>query len=293
MLLVTGPTGNVGAEVAKLMIQERPVPFRLAAHNPDKLKKLYGDDIPVCQFSYDDRSTWDALIEGVDTVFLLFPLPNPRNINHWMTPFIDKLVEHQVKHIIYLAVPGSDKQKIVPHYSVERHIEASGIPYTFLHCTYFMQNFCRGISTHGIDIVDHHELFIPAADGKMTVVDARDVAEVVRNIVLDPSAHQNRTYTLNGPENIDMYEVADALTDALGYKVTYTRPSPAHFIGRMIKRHVKWDVILFMTIVYRLTRQGSNAQSTDDLEKLLGRPPRTIRDFTHEEKWRWETRTWT
>lgn len=294
MLLVTGCTGNVGAQVAKLMIEEKPLPFRLAAHNPDKLKKLYGDDIPVMQFSYNDRATWGPILDGIDTVFLVFPLPHPRTVYTWMKPFIDELARHKrIKHIIYLDVPGADKHKIVPHYPVERHIEASGIPYTFLRCTYFMQNLCRGISTHGIDIVDHNELFIPASTGKMTVVDARDVAEVVRNIALHPEQHQKQAYTLAGPENIDMFTVADALSQSLNRKITYTNPNPLRFIWRMFRRGVKWDVILFMTIVYRLTRQGSNAQESHDLERLLKRRPRNIYQFVEEEKWRWETQTWT
>mgnify|MGYP000539258719 CR=1 FL=1 len=293
MLLVTAPTGNVGAEVAKLMIEERPLPFCLAAHNPQKLIKLYGEGIPVVKFSYADPSTWDAVLEDVDVVFLVFPLPQPRTVNTWMKPFIDELARRDIKHLIYLDVPGADKEKLVPHYHVERHIESTGIPYTFLRCTYFMQNLCRGISTHGVDIVEHKEIFIPAADGKMTVIDARDVAEVIRNIVFDYEAHQNRAYTLAGPENLDMYAIADALSDALGERITYPKPNPLHFIWRMWRRGVKWDVILFMTIIYRLTRQGSNAQCSNDLEHLLKREPRTIHDFAHEEKWRWETQTWT
>lgn len=293
MLLVTAPTGNVGAQVAKQMIEEQPIPFRLAAHNPDKLRKLYGDQIPVVKFSYADSVTWDAVLQDIEVVFLVFPLPQPRTVNTWMKPFIDELARRDIKHVIYLDVPGSDTQKVVPHYHVERHIEASGIPYTVLRCTYFMQNFCRGISSHGVDIVERGELFIPAADGKMTLIDARDVADVVCTIAQNPDQHANLAYTLAGPDDLDMVAVAEALSDGLGRQITYTNPHPLHFVWRLWRRGVRWDVVLFMSIIYRLTRQGSNAQASNDLEKLLERSPYTIHDFVRDEKWRWETQTWT
>lgn len=293
MLLVTAPTGNVGGEVAKYCVENDPMPYRLAAHTPSKLTKLYGDDIPVVKFSYADRSTWDAALEDVDRVFLVFPLPQPRNVDRWMKPFIDELVKREVKHIVYLDVPGADKHKIVPHYGVERYLEQCGVPYTFLRCTYFMQNLCRGISTHGVDIMDHNELFVPASDGRMTVIDARDVAEVAIKIMQNPDPHRNCAYTLAGPENINMEETAEILADVLEKPIRYTNPNPVHFAYRMWRRGVKWDVILFMSIVYRLTRQGSNAQTSDELEMLLGRPAKNMRQFVEEEKWRWETCTWT
>ncbi len=293
MFLVTGPSGNVGMEVARLAIEERPLPYRIAAHHPEKLKKKYGDDVSAQYFDYNDRESWSPILDGVDTVFLVFPTPHPSTINKWMTPFIDEMTRCSVKHIIYLDVTAAADSKAVPHYHVERHIEASGIGYTFLRSSYFMQNFCRGLSTHGVDIVDHHELFIPAGTGKMTLLDGRDVAEVVMKIAKEPEAHKNTAYTLNGPENLDMYETAKVFSEVFGQEIRYVRPSMPQFWWRLWRRGVKWDVIVFMTIVYTLTRQGQNAPQSDDLDKLLGRSPRTLRQFVQEEKWRWDTRTWT
>jgi uncharacterized protein YbjT (DUF2867 family) len=293
MLLLTAPTGNVGAEVVRLMMQEKPMPFRIAAHRPENIKRIYGEDAPVVRFDYDDRSTWDAVLEGVDKVFLVFPLPKPRTIKRWMFPFIDAMAQCGVKHVVYLDVTAAKDKEFVPHYHVERHIEQSGIPYTFLRASYFMQNLCRGLSTHGVDIVEHDEVFIPAGKGKMTLLDARDVAEAVVNIMKHPEPHQNRAYVLAGPEDIDMYQVAAVFSEVFERSIRYTNPNALQFIWRLFRRGVKWDVIGFMTIVYSVTRQGSNSDFSPDLEQLIGRKPRTVRQFVEEEKWRWNTRAWT
>ncbi|MDX2160283.1 MAG: SDR family oxidoreductase [bacterium] len=293
MLLLTAPTGNVGAEVVKLMMQDKPIPFRIGAHRPENIKRMYGDDAPAVYFDFDDRSTWDAVLDGVDKVFLVFPLPMPRNVKRWMIPFIDEMVKRGVKHVVYLDVTAAKDSEVVPHYHVERYLESSGIAYTFLRSSYFMQNLCRGLSTHGVDIVENDELFIPAGNGTMTFLDARDVAEAVVNIMKNPEPHENKAYLLAGPEDIDMKQVASIFSDVFGRPIRYTNPNALQFAWRLFRRRVKWDVIGFMTIVYTITRRGQNSDFSPDLENLLGRKPRNMRQFVTEEKWRWDTRTWT
>ena len=60
MLVIIGPTGNVGAEVAEIVVNhDPPMDYRLAAHNPPKLIEKYGETVSVVYFDYDDRSTWN------------------------------------------------------------------------------------------------------------------------------------------------------------------------------------------------------------------------------------------
>ncbi len=224
---------------------------------------------------------------------MLFPLPSPRTVNTRMKPFIDAAVAAGTKHIVYVAVPGADTQKIVPHYAVERYIEESGVPYTFLHPTYFMQNLCRSISTHGVDIMDHDEIFVPAKDGKTTFIDARDVAEVALEIINNPQPHAGKMYVLSGPELLDFDQVAELFSEVMGREITYADPSYPSFWWRMWRRGLIWDVIGFMTIVYYLARSGKNAQQKDTLLAMLGREPIRMRQFIEDYLPRWENRDWT
>ncbi len=293
MLVIIGPTGNVGAQVADLVVADPPMPYRLAAHNPPKLIEKYGENANIVRFDYDDRSTWPDVLADVETLFLLFPLPSPRTVNTRMKPFIDAAVAAGVTHIVYVAVPGADTQKIVPHYAVERHIEASGVPYTFLHPTYFMQNLCRSISTHGVDIMDHDEIFIPAKDGKTTFIDARDVAEVAVDIIKNPQPHAGKTYVLSGPELLDFHDVAEIFSEVMGRNITYANPSYPRYWWRMWRRGLTWDVIGFMTIVYYLSRTGKNARQTPTLRQMLDREPTRMKQFVKDYLPRWENREWT
>lgn len=288
MIVITGPTGNVGAELVSLLAAQDRLDHRIAAHDPARFPGL-----PAVAFDYDDPATFDAVLDGVSTLFLLFPLPHPRTVRTRMIPFIDAAKRAGCRHIVYVTVPGADHLKVVPHHAVERHIESTGIPHTFLRCGFFMQNLCRKISTHGVDIMERGELFIPGGKGRTTFLDSRDVAAVALDVLRDPEAHRNRAYTLTGPESLTLYQAADLLSQALGRPVTYTRPSLPRFWLRLTRRGVTWDTLLFMSIVYTLTRTGRNEPLTDELPELLGRPATTFPQWAADYRDRFETRAWT
>jgi uncharacterized protein YbjT (DUF2867 family) len=278
VIVVTGPNGNVGTELVRMLIADGTLAFRIAANTPAKIDRLYGPDVPKVRFSFADRSTWDATLDGVSTLFLLFPLPHPRTARTWMVPFVEAAAKAGARHIIYVSVPTAGETKFVPHYRVERAIEASGVAFTHLRASYFAQNLIRDITTHAVDIARDDEILIPAGRGVTTFVDSRDVAEVAVAIMRDPAPHAGQAYVLTGPEALDFHQVAGLLTEVLGRPIAYREPSMWRF-WRTVGPRVTWDTLLFMTGVYWLTRRGRNAPITDTLEQLLGRPPRTMRQF--------------
>jgi len=281
MILVTGPNGNVGTELVRMLIADGTLPFRIAANTPSKIEALYGPDAPKVKFSFADRTTWDSALAGVSLVFLLFPLPHPGTARSWMLPFIAAAKAAGVKHIIYLSVPTAGTSKIVPHYTVERAIEASGLDYTFLRAAFFSQNLIRDITTHAVDIATSNEIIVPAGDGLTGFVDSRDVAEVAVNVMRNPKAHAGQIYVLTGPELLDFHEVAAIMTEELGRPIAYREPSIFRF-WRTVGPRVTWDTLLFMIAVYVMTRRGKNKDMTDTLPRLLGRAPRTMRDFVRD-----------
>jgi len=192
-----------------------------------------------------------------------------------------------------VSVFGADRARFIPHHKVEAALRASSMSWTMLRCSFFMQNLHRSISTHGTDIVERDELFIPAGRGRTSFIDARDVAEVAAVVVGNPAAHRNALYHLTGPAALTMDEVAAALTTALGAPVTYTHPGLVHFAAWLRQRGVGWDIIGLMSVLYTLTRLGRNQPITDEVRQLLGRPPRTLEQFLRDSAWRWQQQSWT
>jgi uncharacterized protein YbjT (DUF2867 family) len=247
----------------------------------------------VCEFDFFDRATWPATLNGVRTMFLLFPLPGNRAARQAVIPFVEAAQQAGCLHVVYVSVFGADRARFVPHYKVEAALRESSMSTTILRCGFFMQNLHRAISTHGTDIVERAELFIPAGRGLTSFIDARDAADVAALALTDPTTHRDRIYHLTGPTTLSMHQVAKALTCALGFPVRYTHSGLVRFAARLRRRGVGWDTIGFMAAVYTLTRLGANQPITDEVAELLGRPPRTLEQFLRDNAWRWRERAWT
>lgn len=294
MLLITGPSGNVGHELVEVLRASSPTQgWRVASRHPEELRRPLGDDAQVVEFDFFDRSTWPTALRGVRSLFLLFPLPGNRAAREAVIPFVHAAQDAGCEHVVYVSVFGADRARFIPHYKVEAALKVSGMSATILRCSFFMQNLHRSISTHGTDIVERGELFIPAGAGRTTFLDARDAADVAALALTDPAAHRDRVYHLTGSAALGMAEVAEALSSALGYPVTYSHPGLLRFAARLRRRGVGWDTIGFMSAVYTLTRFGQNQPITDEVETLLGRPPRTLAEFLRDSAWRWREQAWT
>lgn len=295
MLLITGPSGNVGDELTDLLAKragERP--WRVAGRHPDALReRLVGTGAETVELDFFDPSTWPEALAGVRTLFLLFPLPSNRAARRGIIPFLRTAELAGCEHVVYVSVFGADRARFIPHHKTEQAMFAGQMSWTVLRCGFFMQNLHRSISTHGTDIVDHGELFVPAGRGRTTFLDARDAAVVALDALLRPERHRDVVHHLTGPEALSMDEVAVALSTELGYPVRYTDPNLVRFAARLRRRGVGWDTIGFMSGVYTLTRSGLNHPVTDEVESLLGRPPRDLSTFLHDNAWRWRDRAWT
>lgn len=288
MLLITGPSGNVGHELVDLLSTRPDLEFRVASRQTPQPRGT----VNTCAMDFFDRSTWESALTGVDRLFLLFPLPGNRAAREAIIPFIAAAERAGCRHVVYVSVFGADRARIVPHYKVEAALRRSSMTWTVLRCSFFMQNLHRSLSTHGDDI-SRGELFIPAGRGRTTFLDARDAAAVAARILSDPGGHLNTVYELTGPAALTMDDVAAELSEALGHPVRYTDPGLITFARRLRRRGVRWGIIMFMSAVYTLTRLGLNQPITDDVASLLGRPPRTLTEFLTDSAWRWHERAWT
>lgn len=294
MLVITGPSGNVGHElVERLRTTLPPAAWRVVGRHPEQLAARLGGDAQVARFDFFDRDSWPAALNGVRSLFLLFPLPGNRAARQAVIPFVAAAQQAGCTHVVYVSVFGADRAAFIPHYKVEAALRDSAMSTTVLRCSFFMQNLHRNISTHGTDIVEHGELFIPAGRGLTSFIDARDAADVAAAALIHPEQHRDRVYHLTGPAALSMDEVAAEITEALGYPVRYTHPGLVRFATRLRRRGVGWDAIGFMAVVYTLTRLGQNQPITDEVHHLLNRPPRTLRQFLADSAWRWRERAWT
>lgn len=272
-ILVTGARGNVGSEVLKALAAAA-VPARAAERTSAPAGMRLGDMAEPVVFDFERPATFGPALDGIERVFLVRP-PAISDVRRLIFPFIDAAQRAGVRQIVFLSLLGAQHNRFVPHYKIEQHIEAAGIPFTFLRASFFMQNFS---TTHRAEIAERNEIAVPAGKGATSFVDARDVAAVAA-LALTGDGHANRAYDLTGGEALDYYQVAAQFSAVLGRQITYRNPSLLQFILRQRAQGLEWQFAMIMAAIYSTARLGLAGRIADDVPRLLGRPAITLQQF--------------
>jgi uncharacterized protein YbjT (DUF2867 family) len=104
-VLVTGVTGTIGRDVAKLL-SKNAVPVRAGVRDQTKARKQFGTDIALATFDFEDAASFPGALKGAEKVFLLPPLmPNQVEVAN---AFVDAARRTGVRHIVKLSAIGAD-----------------------------------------------------------------------------------------------------------------------------------------------------------------------------------------
>ena len=270
-ILVTGATGTVGTPLVRAL-SDAEAAVRVATRDPERVRDAFGDGPEPVEFDLGRPETWGAALADVDRLFLLYP---PGSAVGDVREFVDAAERVGVGHVAFLSILGAEKLPFLPHRRIEAHLAQTGMAHTFLRASWFTQNLSE---IHRTEIVDRDELFVPAGDGVLSFTDARDVAAVAARVLAE-SGHEGRAYDLTGPAALDFDEVAAVFSDVFDRRIEYADPSRLAFARQMYRRGFSPGFVAFMVAEYSVVRLGRSGRTTGDVEAVLGRPPRTVREF--------------
>lgn len=283
-ILITGATGNVGPETLRELMKSPEknqfdviAGLRTTSEATDKLS-VQPDGVAALDFA--DAATFDTSLTGVSRVLLVRP-PQLADVDKYFKPFVDAMKRAGVRQVVFLSLQGVENNQLTPHHKIEKLIVESGLPFTFLRPSFFMQNLS---TTHRDEIRFRDEIFIPAGNGRTSFVDVRDIGAVA---ALALTSHTtdfvNRSFELTGSEALTYSEVATILSEVLGRKITYHDPSIIRFIWQKWHREkMPLGFTMIMVALYTVAKLGKAGGLTQTTEQLLHRPPITFRQFAHD-----------
>jgi len=169
MILVTGAGGTVGQILIKTLLAQGS-PFRAAYHSLAKATAAQARRIETAIIDMHQPETLPPALEAMETVFLLGS--GVRGQEEMEVNLVDAAKSENVKRIVKLSAWAAAQEQYrvaVIHRAVERHIEASGLAWTFLRPNGFMQNFLHMAE----QIRAQGAIYMPAGDALISHVDAR------------------------------------------------------------------------------------------------------------------------
>ncbi|ASL47103.1 NAD(P)H azoreductase [Burkholderia sp. AD24] len=287
-ILVTGSTGVIGKQVLA-HLNGGGADVRALTRAPEKAQFPAG--VSAVQGDLSDVDGLRRAMQGVSTLFLLAP-----NAPDELTQALQALSvarEAGVKGVVYLSVFKGAEYVDVPHFTgkhtVERMIEHLDIPATVLRPAYFIQNDVRQkepLLTHGV-------YGMPIGVKGISMVDVRDIGEVAALELLRRERSANRlpreTYELVGPDVIDAETVVSIWADVLQRSVRYGGDDLDLLEQRMKAVAPAWLAYDMRLMMSRYQQDGAAASEAEveRLAALLGRQPRSYRDFAVETAAAW------
>lgn len=280
MILISGATGGIGGEICRLL-KEAGTPFRALCRRKEQAHGFEAKGIDAVLGDFDRPETLASALQGIETMFLITP-PTPQQVDQ-ETAAIDAAKRAGVQRIVKISASDSNVRSPVPwaksHALIDHHLRASGIGWTILKPTAFMQNFLwfKDPIAKG---------FLPQVTGSGSVswVDTRDVARVAAT-VLTEDGHDGATYFLTGPETLDMKEATARLAKVLGHKVRYLDlPTPLFRAILRLTGNSKWMAKGLVVQFDDVVAGHHDIDPTFEIEHLTGKPPHGFTQFLEEHR---------
>ena len=269
-ILVLGATGNVGRPLVKALVA-RGEAVKAASRNGKPVEGAEG-----VVFDVIDPMTFPDAFEGVDRAFVLLPT-GYTEAKALLLPLIEAAATRGVK-VVFQSVFGVDADDSIPYRQVEIALEKSGVPYVILRPNWFTDNFLTfwkgGIDAGGV-------IALPAADGKSSFIDVRDIADSAV-AALTSDRFDGQAFNLTGPEALGYAEAAALIASAIGRPVTYVAIDDDAFVDNLMGAGVPEVYARFLASIFHPVREGWAAAVTGDVPKLTGHPARSVAAWVKE-----------
>ncbi|SNT11117.1 Uncharacterized conserved protein YbjT, contains NAD(P)-binding and DUF2867 domains [Asanoa hainanensis] len=273
-ILITGANGAVSREVIRELAGKTPV--RALVRDKSRATDLDGVEYVVGDLDHPD--TLGPAFAGIRTVWLLNamgPMAPSQSMNAvWAAK------QAGVKHIVRMSAIGAAFDAPTRngrlHALSDVELQNSGIPWTILRPSHFMQNLFGSVGDG--------ELNGLIGESKVGFIDIRDIAAVAAEILQRPEPHTGKIYTLTGPESLSLYEVAEEFGRTLDRPVRYVSDSPEETLARLLAYGIdRWmsEVLAEYRVAYGA---GWGDFANDHVASVVGRQPRSLAAFARDHR---------
>jgi uncharacterized protein YbjT (DUF2867 family) len=286
-LVLISNAGDVGRTVLD-QLRAWDVPARVMVRRDDARAaelRVLGAEVVVGDLTRPE--TVAAALEGVGRMYFAMPVSPDQLLAATVVASVareqgelDGLVDMSqmtVSQMTATSTGESHQQRL--HWLSEQVLDWSGLPVVHIRPTAFLDNpLFTTLAARSIR--DNGTIALPFGTGRTSPVAVDDVARVVATVLRDPAPHVGHVYELTGPRTVDMTEMAEEFSRALGRPVSYVDVPLDRWRSEVLaKAGLPPHTEQHIATMARLHRENRYDRASDDVERVTGVPARTIEAF--------------
>lgn len=274
-ILVTGGTGKTGRYVVE-SLQRRGVAFKVAARNPPQSSNSV-------RFDWMDEQTFDGALVGVDAVYLVAPAGVPDPLPP-MSGFISRALQNGVRRFVLLSSSAIPIDGPVQG-GVHRFLADNASEWAVVQPSWFFENFTE--MHHAATIKREDCVYSATGDAAIAFIGAADIAEAsVACLTADQSL--NSGIILTGPTSHSYDEMAGIISRQAGREIRHVRLDPLDLARKFTEFGLDENYSNILAQLDNFLAGGSEARTTDAVERLTGRSAQSFSAFAeaHKDSWK-------
>lgn len=299
-IIVTGASGQFGNAAARMLLDRvPPEDLVLLSRTPEKLAEFAEAGAQVRRADFDDPASLRPAMEGGERMLLISTVRVGSRVEQH-TNAVEAAAAKGVRHVVYTSIlgcgaPGNPSVEQFDHLATERMIERSGLAWTHLRDSLYAEAVATAMAIPALTAGRKPE---NAGQGRVPIV-SRDDCVATAVGVLTQDGHANKAYDVTGPELWTLPD-AMALVSRMAGKPIEIEPVDdegmyAYFDSLGVPRKAS-DVIPDGPIPWasegmvtfgQSIREGFMDIESDDVERITGRPPRTLRSVLEQYREAW------
>ena len=288
MILVTGATGVSGSFIIREFARQN-TQVRALVRSRAKARAI--EAFPTMEIVEGNMlwpETLGAALDGVDRVLMISSAAE--QMLETQCTFIDAAKSAGVRHIIKLSGKGSGIgyntklfRTVRLHEEIERYLEGSGLAWTHLRPSQFMQFYFPGAPAMNFTA---NTLSLPMENAKLSPVDIEDIANVAFAL-LHSEGHEGKSYEMTGPEALTMAEVAEQVSQATGRTIEYVNITLEEYRRAILAAGTSPERADGFVEIWSERRRCGESRVDLRAHETFGVSPTTFAEFARRNAARW------
>lgn len=290
-IVITGASGQYGRTAIELLLQKMPAEqLILMTRTPAKLEEYAQRGCRIRRGDFDDPASLVEAFEGADRLLLISGTRVGKRIAQHKAA-IEAAEKAGVRHLVYTSFIAITKHNpsvaVQDHLVTEDMIRASSLEWTIMRDAHYADAM---IVNAGPNFIASGVWASSSSPGRETLVWRDDCVECAV-AVLCGEGHERQIYNITGSELLSLQEVCETLADVTGrpiqwvdtdddgmYAIFDAMGIPREPVDDQVVKGISWNSDDMVTFE-RAVREGYFSVISDDVERLLGRPPRSVREL--------------